>query len=176
MYTTPYNAPFMPPMGGGYGQQAQIMPQAQFQSQPMPPMQEQRKTNAEWILVSSAQQAREHIVQPNQMLYFMNNNKSEFYAKSADNFGSTSFKAFRFEEINPDAVPAFAAQANQNSADYERMNARISALESQIRAITGGMQNEPDYANDERKPGGGNHAGTQWRNDTSGNGAAGHAE
>ncbi len=136
---------------GGYAPPVQP-----YQAQPAIPQvqMEQRRTNAEWIQVSSAQQAREHIVQPNQILYFMNNNKPEFYAKSSDNFGTPTFKAFRFEEINPDApIPEQAAPA-VNPRELEGIYARISALEMKFSAITGGMNHESDHANGECKPGG----------------------
>ena len=155
MYNTPYNAPF----AGNYGAYSPAPP---MQPAPQPvypqPQQERRQTNAEWIPVSSVQQAREHIVQPNQILYFMNNNKPEFYAKSSDNFGTTAFKAFRFEEINPDAVQPMPAETAQRNTEIERMNERITAIEARLSAITGGAAYEPDYADDERKPRGGDPA------------------
>lgn len=69
-------------------------------------------------------------MQPNQILYFMNNNKPEFYAKSSDNFGTTAFKAFRFEEIDPDTF--VYAESDQKNAAFENLNARISALEAKF--------------------------------------------
>lgn len=155
MYNAPYNAPFMGAGMGGYAQppmsyqppQGQYPPPVQTQQ-----AQDQRRTNAEWIPVSSVQQAREHIVQPNQILYFMNNNKSEFYAKSSDSFGTAVFKAFRFEEINPDAQVMPAQAAPMPDQKYlDSMNGRITALEEQMKRMTGGKKNEPDYADDERK-------------------------
>lgn len=154
MYNAPYNAPFMGAGMGGYAQPP--MPYQPPQGQYPPPVQpqqaqDQRRTNAEWIPVSSVQQAREHIVQPNQILYFMNNNKSEFYAKSSDSFGTAVFKAFRFEEINPD-VPVAASPPVADRAVLEGMEQRIRALEERFTAMTtGGKKNEPDYADDERK-------------------------
>ena len=154
MYNAPYNAPFMGAGMGGYAQPS--MPYQPPQGQYPPPVQpqqaqDQRRTNAEWIPVSSVQQAREHIVQPNQILYFMNNNKSEFYAKSSDSFGTAVFKAFRFEEINPD-VPVVAAPPVADRAVLDGMEQRIRALEERFTAMTtGGVKNEPDYADDERK-------------------------
>ena len=157
MYNSPYTAPFMASGMGGYAPPAspyQGVPQfPQNPAQPPQPVQqaEQRRTNAEWIPVSSVQQAREHIVQPNQILYFMNNNKSEFYAKSSDSFGTAVFKAFRFEEINPD-VPVVAAPPVADRAVLDGMEQRIRALEERFTAMTtGGKKNEPDYADDERK-------------------------
>lgn len=154
MYNAPYNAPFMGAGMGGYAQPP--MPYQPPQGQYPPPVQpqqaqDQRRTNAEWIPVSSVQQAREHIVQPNQILYFMNNNKSEFYAKSSDSFGTPTFKAFRFEEINPD-VQAVTAPPVADRAVLDGMEQRIRALEERFTAMTtGGKKNEPDYADDERK-------------------------
>lgn len=154
MYNAPYNAPFMGAGMGGYAQppmpyqppQGQYPPLVQTQQ-----AQDQRRTNAEWIPVSSVQQVREHIVQPNQTLYFMNNNKAEFYVKTSDSFGTPTFKAFRFEEINPD-VQAVTAPPVADRAVLDGMEQRIRALEERFTAMTtGGKKNEPDYADDERK-------------------------
>lgn len=155
MYNSPYTAPFMSSGMGGYAPPAspyQGVPQ--FPQNPAQPVQqaEQRRTNAEWIPVSSVQQVREHIVQPNQTLYFMNNNKAEFYVKTSDSFGTPTFKAFRFEEINPDAQVMTAQAAPMPDQKYlDSMNGRITALEEQLKRMTGGVKHEPDYADDERK-------------------------
>lgn len=154
MYNAPYNAPFMGAGMGGYAQPPMSYqpPQGQYPTPVQPQQaQEQRRTNAEWIPVSSVQQVREHIVQPNQTLYFMNNNKAEFYVKTSDSFGTPTFKAFRFEEINPD-VPVVAAPPVADRAVLDGMEQRIRALEERFTAMTaGGVKNEPDYADDERK-------------------------
>lgn len=149
MYNSPYTAPFMP--SGGYAPSYQSMPQYPQASAQLVQVQEQRRTNAEWIPVSSVQQVREHIVQPNQTLYFMNNNKAEFYVKTSDSFGTPTFKAFQFEEINPDVPQSVGMQdaAVTDRKYLDSMNGRITALEEQLKRMTGGMNHEPDYADDE---------------------------
>lgn len=152
MYNSPYTAPFM---ASGIGAYTPNIPPyqgvPQYQQTPVQQT-EQRRTNAEWIPVSSVQQVREHIVQPNQTLYFMNNNKAEFYVKTSDSFGTPTFKAFRFEEINPDMqVMALQDASVPDRSCLESMNGRITALEEQFKRMTGGMKHESDYADDERK-------------------------
>lgn len=131
------------------------IPQSQNYQQMMPPsmslpsmqalpptQQEQRRTNAEFIPVSSIQQAKEHIVQPNQMLYFMNNNVSEFYIKTADNFGTVQFKAFKFSEIAPESptMPQTNAASEITRTEFEALKTHLKALEQRFEEI-----NKPSY-------------------------------
>lgn len=87
-----------------------------------------KRTNAEWIFVNGIQQVREHIVQPNQTLYFMDNNSPAIYCKTADNFGTTQLKAYRLEEINPD----YGFQSNVQPNDESELRQEISMLREQI--------------------------------------------
>lgn len=129
MYYSPYSS-FM--QGMNYGQQPPAFQPPQVPASPQPS--EVRRTNAEFIPVSSIQQVREHIVQPGQTLYFMNNNVTEFYVKTADNFGTTQLKAFSFAEINPDA-PAIAAQPTEDivtRGEFDALRDRLDAFERKL--------------------------------------------
>lgn len=131
MYYTPYSS-FM--QGMNYGQQPPSLQPPQIPAQTQPQPSEVRRTNAEFIPVSSVQQVREHIVQPGQTLYFMNNNVTEFYVKTADNFGTTQLKAFSFAEINPDA-PAIAAQLTEDAVtrgEFDALRERLDAFERKL--------------------------------------------
>lgn len=113
---------------------------------PQPAPQEQRRTNAEFIPVSNVQQAKDHIVQPNQMLYFMNNNVSEFYIKTADNFGTVQFKAFKFAEIASEspAMPTSNATNEITRSEFEALKTHLNTLEQRFEKI-----NKPSYAREE---------------------------
>lgn len=114
---------------------------------PQPAPQEQRRTNAEFIPVSSVQQAKEHIVQPNQMLYFMNNNVSEFYIKTADNFGTVQFKAFKFSEITSESptMPTSTSTNEITRTEFEALKTHLKTLEQRFEEI-----NKPLYAKEKK--------------------------
>lgn len=141
----------------------QLMPPPPSMSLPsmqttQPTPQEQRRTNAEFIPVSSIQQAKEHIVQPNQMLYFMNNNVSEFYIKTADNFGTVQFKAFKFSEIASESptMPQTNVTSEITRSEFDALKTHLNALEQRFEEINKPSyakekKNEPDNADDKRK-------------------------
>lgn len=79
-----YTEPMQPYMGYG------------ARTQPAPPVMQQ---NMRWIPVNGVEGARAHIVQPGVTAWLMDNNEPFFYVKSADSYGVTSFKTFRFEEV-----------------------------------------------------------------------------
>lgn len=79
-----YTEPMQPYMG--YGARVQ----------PAPPAMQQ---NMRWIPVNGIEGARAHIVQPGVTAWLMDNNEPFFYVKSADAYGVTSLKTFRFEEV-----------------------------------------------------------------------------
>lgn len=121
--------------------------QQQFQNQPA----QERRTNADFIYVSNIQQVREHIVQPNQMLYFMNNNEPEFYIKTADNFGTTQLKAYRFSEIALNGSNlAIADVSNEiTRSEFDELKNGFKTLSERVEKITTEkrVNNESDYAN-----------------------------
>jgi hypothetical protein len=86
--------------------------------------------NVNWIPVSGMQGARDHIVQPNQTAWMMDNNEQIFYVKQADGFGTTSFKAYRFEEITdtPQQAPQFDTSQFVSRVEFEDLKAKIDKL------------------------------------------------
>jgi len=170
LFNTPNNYNYNPYLQGtNYGQipyQAYntSMP-AQYSNnmQSAQPVSEQRMTNANFIPVNGIQQVREHIVQPNQVLYFMDNNRLAFYVKSADNFGTTQLKSYRFEEFNPDSemqnissdtVPEITRQElddiKMRMDSYEKKLAELARPVSDY-ARKESKKNESTHANDARK-------------------------
>lgn len=107
MFNNPYSSSFPLNPTYNYLPQYQQMPQqvapvsqpAQAVTATSPGSEPQKKTNCEWIYVNGVNGVREHIVQPNQKLYFLDNNDPVFYVKAADNFGTSQIKAYRFSEI-----------------------------------------------------------------------------
>ena len=126
--------------------------QQQFQSQTAP----ERRTNADFIYVSNIQQVREHIVQPNQMLYFMNNNEPEFYIKTADNFGTTQLKAYRFSEIALNGSNlSVATMGNEiTRSEFDELKNGFKTLSERVEKISVKKEdkNESDYANVKFEP------------------------
>lgn len=106
-------------------QQLQNM-QQQFQPAPQP-----QQPNVNWIQVAGIEGARNQIVQPGMTAWMMDNNAPLFYVKSVDGMGTATLKAFRFEEVSPDALTApQAAPANMDRQYVTRdeFNALLAKL------------------------------------------------
>lgn len=107
-------------------QQLQNMQQ---QFQPAPPAPQQPNVN--WIQVAGIEGARNQIVQPGSTAWMMDNNAPYFFVKSVDGMGTATLKAFRFEEVSPDALTApQAAPANMDRqyVTREEFNALLAKL------------------------------------------------
>lgn len=125
-------------------QQLQQM-QQQFQPtvQPQTPQQ-----NVNWIQVSGIDGAKNQIVQPGTTAWMMDNNAPVFYVKSADAMGTATFKAFRFEEISPDAMTA--PQQTQNFDNRYVTRAEFQELLSRLGGQPeGGLTNEQSVNGDD---------------------------
>ena len=88
-------------------------------------------TNVNWIQVAGIEGARNQIVQPGHTIWMMDNNSPVFFVKSVDGMGSTTFKAFQFTEILPEASKPVQNQQNTPSPDYvtrEEFNALLERL------------------------------------------------
>lgn len=59
------------------------------------------QTNVSWIYVNGVQGARDHIVQPGQTAWMMDNNDPMIHVKSVDSMGTATLKSFRLIEIDP---------------------------------------------------------------------------
>jgi hypothetical protein len=109
----------------------------QFGQQPMSPTPAAvSPQNVNWIYVTGAQDARDHIVQPNQTAWMMDNNEQKFYLKNADALGTTSFKAYRFEEITDGqtAAPQIDPTMYVSRAEFDELKAQIEKLSPNSKA------------------------------------------
>lgn len=93
--------------------------------------------NVSWIPVSGVQGAKDHIVQPGQTVWMMDNNAPVFYVKSADNMGTSTFRAYRFEEIQPDAPQQ--AQNHIDMSEYVKRD-EFDKLKETLNSIEMAMQ------------------------------------
>ena len=59
------------------------------------------QTNVSWIYVNGVQGARDHIVQPGQTAWMMDNNDPMIHVKAVDSMGTATLKSFRLIEIDP---------------------------------------------------------------------------
>lgn len=59
------------------------------------------QTNVSWIYVNGLQGARDHIVQPGQTAWMMDNNDPMIHVKAVDSMGTATLKSFRLIEIDP---------------------------------------------------------------------------
>lgn len=89
-------------------------------------------SNVTWIQVNGINGAKEHIVQPNQTAWLMDNNDSVFFVKSADNLGVTTLRCYKFYEINANE------QVKENTvnyvlkSDFDNLKSRMEQLEQII--------------------------------------------
>lgn len=114
-----FNANYAPP--GSIGMQPMMQPQ---QPQPAPPA-----NNVNWIYVNGHQGAREHIVQPGQTAWMMDNNDPIIYVKAVDNMGSASLRAFKLEEIGTQPSPAPAPTIDTSQfVTRDEFNALVNQL------------------------------------------------
>lgn len=88
--------------------------------------------NVSWIPVNGVQGAKDHIVQPGQTVWMMDNNAPVFYVKSADNMGTSSFKAYRFEEIQPDAPQQPDMSGYVTRDEFNKLKEALNSIEMAI--------------------------------------------
>ena len=92
----------------------QLQQMQQQYNKPMPETQVPTQ-NVNWIQVAGIEGAKNQIVQPGATAWMMDNNAPFFYVKSVDGMGSATFKAFRFEEIPPEATQ----NAQKQNVNYD---------------------------------------------------------
>ena len=123
-YNYPYfNANYTPPMTP---QPSPVFGGASF-GQPAP------LSNVSWVYVSGVQGAREHIVQPGQTAWMMDNNEPVIYVKAVDTMGTATLKAYRLTEIAPEAgVGAATPQVDMSQyatrAEVEAVAGKVDKL------------------------------------------------
>lgn len=149
----PYQNPYFPqyqtqfqPQFGMNPQDRLAQMQQQLNNQMQAPIQQPTTQNVNWIPVSGYQGAKDHIVQPNTTAWMMDNNEPVFYVKSADNLGTTTFKAYRFEEI---AEPGQTVSTPQIDMSKYVQRDEFESLKEQIDKLTASSQKSSTRANKE---------------------------
>lgn len=90
-----YNNQFYP--NTQYGQPYNYMYQNQM---PQKPLQPQQEMPFKEVRYGTIDEAKAHIVMPNQSVMFINRNIGEFYVKSANNMGEPLLETFKFEKVD----------------------------------------------------------------------------
>lgn len=95
----------------------------------------QKVSNCEFIYVNGIQQVKDHIVQPNCVRYFFDNNDPIMYEKKADNLGSSQIKAYGLQEIDINNIQSgYTQQSNTVTRDeFNILTAKIQQLEMQMK-------------------------------------------
>lgn len=89
------NRPMMPNNGNNYSSMAQPSING-MQNQQNNQQSQQGNSNVNWVYVPNIEAVQQILVVPNQTLYIMNQNKSEFYIKSTDSMGIATTKVCPF--------------------------------------------------------------------------------
>lgn len=113
--------PYLPNYGQMQPQQPQVSPQQ----------------NVNWIYVNGIQGAREHIVQPGQTAWLMDNNDPIIYVKAVDAVGTSSLRAFQLVEVAPEQPAQTPAQPVEQYATREEVAAISKRLDQVISEIGG---------------------------------------
>lgn len=120
------------PYGYDYNQQPTGYFNTNYRPQPQMMQPAPQTANVNWISVNGIAGARDHIVQPGQTAWMMDNNEPIFYVKDVDNMGRANLRTFRFEEIHPGEQQPQTPQIDMsNFATKED----IAKLESQLQKI-----------------------------------------
>lgn len=139
-----YNYPFPQPAVPGYFNANYMPHQPQMMQMPqqLPPQNSGAQSNVSWIYVNGVQGARDHIVQPGQTAWMMDNNDPVIHVKIVDNMGTATLKSFQLVEINPQQAQTQAAPAPQvdvsQFATKEEINA-VSEKLAQLENALGGI-------------------------------------
>ena len=98
-----YNYPFPQPAVPGYFNANYMPPTPQMMqmAQQAPQQNGGAQSNVSWIYVNGIQGARDHIVQPGQTAWMMDNNDPMIHVKAVDSMGTATLKSFRLIEIDP---------------------------------------------------------------------------
>lgn len=122
----------------------------QMQMQSVPPMysqnirpsmaQPQNSTNANWVYVPDINAVREFKPENGQTVYIMNQNKPEFYVKSADAMGMCTtkvcpFEAYDLADYDKKLQSGTSIDAQKNLVTQEEFNAVIGNVTSQMNHI-----------------------------------------
>lgn len=123
-----YQSPYLNGLGNYQNAPMPMQPQQQVQQAPT--------QNVSWIPVNGIEGAKNHIVQPSQTAWLMDNNESKFYVKSADSLGVTTLKAYQFNEI--DVNSSFKTVLNEtqvNLQEYVKRSEIEEIISNKLREI-----------------------------------------
>nr|DAU71941.1 MAG TPA: hypothetical protein [Caudoviricetes sp.] len=98
------------------------------------------QTNVSWIYVNGIQGARDHIVQPNQTAWMMDNNDPMIHVKAVDSMGTATLKSFRLIEVDPQQAqqqPAPQIDVSQFATkdDIKAVSDKLTQLENALGGI-----------------------------------------
>lgn len=82
-------------------------------------------TNADFIIVSSIDEAKNSIMQNGQIRWFRHSSKPELYVKAVSMTGQPSFNAYRLEEFN------FEQSNEQNNVNFVTMD-KFAELSNEV--------------------------------------------
>ena len=148
-----YNYPFPQPAVPGYFNANYMPPQPQMMqmTQQVPPQNSGAQSNVSWIYVNGVQGARDHIVQPGQTAWMMDNNDPVIHVKAVDSMGTATLKSFRLLEIDPQAqtqaAPAPQIDVSQFATkdEIKAVSDKLSQLEN---ALEGSTCEQPSHRHD----------------------------
>lgn len=124
------------PYGFDYMQQ----PTGYFNTNYRPPMTQPAQqpapqtANVNWIYVNGLAGARDHIVQPGQTAWMMDNNDPVIYVKAVDGMGSASLRCFQLVEFQPGAQQAQEQHPQIDMSNFATKD-DVAKLEGQLKKI-----------------------------------------
>ena len=125
-----YGFPYPQPSVPGYFNTNYMPPTpAQMPSQSSAP-----QSNVSWIYVNGVAGAREHIVQPGQTAWMMDNNDPIIHVKAVDGMGTATLKSFRLLEIDPQQ------QAQPIAPPAPQIDTSLFATKDDLRVVADKLQ------------------------------------
>lgn len=131
-----YGFPYQQPPVPGYFN-TNYMPPASQTMQPQ--INSAAQSNVSWIYVNGVQGAREHIVQPGQTAWMMDNNDPVIHVKAVDGMGSATLKSFRLVEIDQTQPPAGMQQIDATQFATKSEVQAVSDKLAQLETALGGL-------------------------------------
>lgn len=112
----------------------------------------QNNSNVSWVYVPDISAVEKIIVVPNQTLYIMNQNKSEFYIKSTDSIGMATIKVCPFAVYDINEYQNMQQQQNENRETVEYItrneyNDLVNNVNSQFATIQQNINMLSQYQN-----------------------------
>lgn len=95
-------------------------------------------TNADFIIVSSIDEAKNSIMQNGQIRWFRHSSKPELYVKAVSMTGQPSFNAYRLEEFN------FEQSNEQNDVNFVTMD-KFAELSNEVVQLKNIITNQTSW-------------------------------